>query len=192
MAQRWQQKATQIGDDSLLICQRFAVSKSDAVTLLGFDKRVPINESHFATGKRQTLFLKGGIMSEQRKKILDMVAQGKLTPEEADRLLGAIKESHERARFFRVRVYNENKSKPKVKVDIPISVLKLASKIGTAFKGVVPEGHKVNIHGKEIALDEFSPEMLDEIVESLSEGGRFKLVEVTDEEKGEFVEVYIE
>ncbi len=203
MAQRWQQKATQIGDDSLLICQRFAVSKSDAVTLLGFDKRVPINESHFVpsprilalggtTGKRQTLFLKGGIMSEQRKKILDMVAQGKLTPEEADRLLGAIKESHERARFFRVRVYNENKSKPKVKVDIPISVLKLASKIGTAFKGVVPEGHKVNIHGKEIALDEFSPEMLDEIVESLSEGGRFKLVEVTDEEKGEFVEVYIE
>ncbi|MGB3479974.1 MAG: hypothetical protein WBB67_12550 [bacterium] len=131
-------------------------------------------------------------MSEERKKILDMVAQGKLTPEEADRLLGAIKESRERARFFRVRVYNENKSKPKVKVDIPISVLKLASKIGTAFKGVVPEGHKVNIHGKEIALDEFSPEMLDEIVESLSEGGRFKLVEVTDEEKGEFVEVYIE
>jgi len=131
-------------------------------------------------------------MSEQRKKILDMVAQGKLTPEEADRLLGAIKESHERARFFRVRVYNENKNKPKVKVDIPISVLKLASKIGTAFKGVVPEGHKVNIHGKEIALDEFSPEMLDEIVEGLSEGGRFKLVEVTDEEKGEFVEVYIE
>lgn len=155
MAQRWQQKATQIGDDSLLICQRFAVSKSDAVTLLGFDKRVPINESHFVpsprilalggtTGKRQTLFLKGGIMSEQRKKILDMVAQGKLTPEEADRLLGAIKEFHERARC------------------------------------------------KEIALDEFSPEMLDEIVESLSEGGRFKLVEVTDEEKGEFVEVYIE
>lgn len=131
-------------------------------------------------------------MSEQRKKILDMVAQGKLTPEEADRLLGAIKESQVRARFFRVRVYNENKSKPKVKVDIPISVLKLASKIGTAFKGVIPEGHKVNIHGKEIALDEFSPEMLDEIVESLSEGGRFKLVEVTDEEKGEFVEVYIE
>ena len=131
-------------------------------------------------------------MSEERKKILDMVAQGKLTPEEADRLLGAIKESQERARFFRVRVYNENKSKPKVKVDIPISVLKLASKIGTAFKGVVPEGHKVNIHGKKIALDEFSPEMLDEIVESLSEGGRFKLVEVTDEEKGEFVEVYIE
>ena len=65
-------------------------------------------------------------MSEERKKILDMVAQGKLTPEEADRLLGAIKESPERARFFRVRVYNENKSKPKVKVDIPISVLKLA------------------------------------------------------------------
>ena len=50
----------------------------------------------------------------------------------------------------------------------------------------------MNIHGKEITLDDFSPEMLDEIVESLSEGGRFNLVEITDEEKGEFVEVYIE
>ena len=36
-------------------------------------------------------------MSEERKKILDMVAQGKLTSDEADRLLGTIKEPHERA-----------------------------------------------------------------------------------------------
>jgi hypothetical protein len=131
-------------------------------------------------------------MSEERKKILEMVAQGKLTPEEADRLLGAIKESQERARFFRVRVFDKDKNKQKVKVDIPISVLKLASKIGTAFKGVVPEGHKVNIHGKEIALDEFTPEIIDKIIDEISEGGCYKLVEVTDDEKDEFVEVYIE
>lgn len=131
-------------------------------------------------------------MSEERKKILNMVAEGKLTPEEADRLLGALKETQEKARFFHVRVYNQDRTKPRVKVDIPVSVLKLASKIGTAFKGMVPEGSKVNVHGKELSLDEFTPEMIDKILAEISEGGKYTLVEVEDEEKDEFVEVYIE
>jgi hypothetical protein len=131
-------------------------------------------------------------MSEDRRKILKMVAEGKLSPEEADRLLSALKESTERARFFRVRVYNKNKQNPKVKVDIPIAILKLASKIGAAFKGIVPEGFKIDMHGKQISLDELTPEMIDTIIDSLSEEGRFTLAEVTDEEKDEYVEVYIE
>ncbi len=131
-------------------------------------------------------------MSEERKKILNMVAEGKLTPEEADRLLGALKESQERARSFHVRVYNRDNNKPKVKVDIPIGVLKLASKIGAAFKGMIPEGIKVDMHGKEISLDEFTPEMIDKILAAMSEQGKFVIAEVTDEEKGEHVEVYIE
>jgi hypothetical protein len=136
--------------------------------------------------------MKGEHMSEERKKILEMVASGKLTPEEADRLLGAIKDSQEKARYFRVRVFDKDKTRQKVKVDIPISVLKLASKLGAAFKGMVPEGHTVNIHGKEIALDEFTPEMIDKIIDEIQEGGCYKLVEVTDDDKGEYVEVYIE
>jgi hypothetical protein len=131
-------------------------------------------------------------MSEERKKILNMVAEGKLTPEEADRLLSALKNAKEKSKFFRVRVYDKNRDKPKVRVDIPIGVLKLASKISAAFKGIVPEGLKVDVHGKEISLDEFTPEMIDKIVEEISEGSRFTIAEVTDEEKGEFVEVYIE
>jgi len=131
-------------------------------------------------------------MSEERKKILNMVAEGKLTPEEADRLLGALKDSQERTRFFHVRVYNADRKKPKVKVDIPIGVLKLASKIGAAFKGIVPDGFKIDMHGREISLDEFTPEMIDKIVEEITDEGRFTLAEVTDDEKGEFVEVYIE
>jgi hypothetical protein len=131
-------------------------------------------------------------MSEERKKILNMVAEGKLTPEEADRLLGALKESSEKSKFFHVRVYDKGSDKPKVKVDIPIGVLKIASKIGAAFKGVVPEGLKVDIHGQEISLDEFTPEMIDKIVQEISEEGKFTIAEVTDEKSGEFVEVYIE
>jgi hypothetical protein len=131
-------------------------------------------------------------MSEERKKILSMVAEGKLTTEQADRLLGALKESEGKTKFFRVRVYNKNKDNPKVKVDIPIGVLKLASKIGAAFKEVVPEGFKVNIHGKKISLDEFTPEIIDKIIAEVSDEGKFTIAEITDEEKDEFVEVYIE
>ena len=131
-------------------------------------------------------------MSEERKKILDMVAAGKLTPEEADRLLGALKDVNDHARFFRVRVFDKGKNSPKIRVDIPIGVLKLASKIGAAFKGMVPHGSTVNIHGKEISLDEFTPEMIDKLADEISEGGRLTIVEVDDEEKDEHVEVYIE
>lgn len=132
-------------------------------------------------------------MSEEKKKILQMVAEGKLTPEEADRLLNALSEVHGKKRFFKITVYEKNdRKRPKVKVNIPVAVLKIASKIGAAFKGMMPEGMKVNMQGKEIALDEFTPEMIDSIVDSLGDEEKFILAEVTDEEKGEYVEVYIE
>jgi len=131
-------------------------------------------------------------MSEERKRILNMVAEGKITPEEADRLLGALKDTDARTKFFRVRIFDRNSDRPKVKVDIPISVLKLASKMGAVFKGMVPEGFTVNVNGKEMHLDEFSPEVIDQVVDDIAEGGRFMLAQVTDEEKNEYVEVYIE
>ena len=133
-------------------------------------------------------------MSEEKKKILKMVAEGKLTPEEAERLLNALSESQEKKRYFRVRVYSQkNRERPKVKVDIPVSVLKLASKMSSAFKGVFPDGFKINMHGKEIELDEMTPEMIDKILNEITEDeGKFMIAEVSDEENGEFVEVYIE
>lgn len=131
-------------------------------------------------------------MSEERRKILNMVAEGKITPDEAERLLIALKENSERARFLKVRVYEQSKEKPKVRVDIPIGALKFFLKLGAKFQGLVSEGFKVNIKGKEISLDEFTPEMIDDILCALGEGGRFSLVEVDDTEKNERVEVYIE
>ena len=132
-------------------------------------------------------------MSEEKRKILNMVAEGKLTPEEAGRLLDALKDARGKKRFFKIRVFDKNnREKPKVNVKIPIAVLKLASKIGAAFKGVMPEGMKVNMHGKEISLDEFTPEMIDGIIDGLGDEEKFVLAEVTDEENGEYVEVYIE
>jgi len=133
-------------------------------------------------------------MSEEKKKILQMVAEGKLTPEEADRLLDALNDSAGKGKkkFFKVRVYGKDNEKAKVRVDIPIAVLKLTAKIGSAFKSVLPEGAKVNMNGNEIALDAFTPEMIDKILENLEDEEKYVLAEVTDDEKGDYVEVYIE
>lgn len=133
-------------------------------------------------------------MSEERRKILNMVAEGKLTPEEAERLLGVLSNSEGKGkkRFFKVRVYERNSEKPKVRVDIPIAVLKLTAKIGSAFKSVLPASAKVNMNGADIALDAFTPEMIDRILDTLEDEEKYVLAEVTDEEKGEYVEVYIE
>ncbi|MEO0205685.1 MAG: hypothetical protein ABIL22_03295 [candidate division WOR-3 bacterium] len=131
-------------------------------------------------------------MSEERRKILNMVAEGKITPEEAERLLGVLKDDTGKSHFLKVRVYDKNREKPRVKVDMPISALKLFLKLGTTFQGLAPEGIKMNIKGKELSLDEFTPEMIDKILSEIGESGRFNLVEVDDTEKDERVEVYIE
>jgi hypothetical protein len=131
-------------------------------------------------------------MSEERRKILNMVADGKITPEEADRLLSVLRDENEMPRFFKVRVYVQNSEKPKVKVDIPIGALKLLLKLGAKFQGIAPEAFKMNIHGKNFTLDEMTPEMIDKILDEIGNSGRFNLVEFEDPERKERVEVYIE
>jgi len=131
-------------------------------------------------------------MSEERKKILKMIAEGKITPEEGDRLLGALRETDGRSRFMKVRVTDIERNRTKARIDIPIGVIKAALKLGTLFKGVIPEGQKINIQGKEISLDGITPEMIESIITELGEGGKFTLADIHDDEKGEHVEVYIE
>ncbi|MEO0095410.1 MAG: hypothetical protein ABIL46_09060 [candidate division WOR-3 bacterium] len=131
-------------------------------------------------------------MSEEIRKILHMVAEGKLKPEEAERLIGALKEAPEKARYLKVRVFEKDIEKPKVKVDIPIGALKLFLKLGATFQGLSPEGIKMNIKGKQFSFDELTPELIDKILSEISESGRYSLVEVDDAEKNERVEVYIE
>ncbi|MCX7995414.1 MAG: hypothetical protein N3A65_06555 [candidate division WOR-3 bacterium] len=131
-------------------------------------------------------------MSEEIKKILNMVAEGKLNPEEAERLISALKDIQEKAKFLKVRIFGKDRENPRIKVDIPITALKLFLKLGSTFQGLAPEGFKMNIKGKDFSLDDFTPEMIDKILDEIDKNGRFTLVEVDDAEKNERVEVYIE
>ncbi|MEO0164511.1 MAG: hypothetical protein ABIL39_00015 [candidate division WOR-3 bacterium] len=131
-------------------------------------------------------------MSEELKKILGMVADGKLKPEEAERLIGALKDNPKKIRFLKIRIYEKHGEKCKTRIDIPMTALKLFLKLGAALQTFAPEGFKINIKGQEILLDEFTPELFDKILAEIDEEGCFTLVEFNNDEKDEKVEVYIE
>jgi len=128
-------------------------------------------------------------MKEEIKKVLEMLEEKKITREEAEELLAALKETKEKEeitplstkkkRFLKIRVTKGEK--PKVNVTIPFSLvnwgLNLASKLGK---------DSVNIEGKEIPID------MDELNKAMNDPEfTGKIVDVVEEEKGEHVEIEI-
>ncbi len=126
-------------------------------------------------------------ISEERRKVLQMVEEGKLSPEDGARLLTALGQPAEEpeasapfasadaalsanGRYFRVRVSNVMTGKQKVSVNIPLGLVDF----GLRF---VP------------ANDKFDPEMLRT---AMRDGLTGRIVEVLDDEKGERVEIFIE
>ncbi|GIK73693.1 MAG: hypothetical protein BroJett021_26810 [Chloroflexota bacterium] len=125
------------------------------------------------------------MLSEERRKVLQMVEEGKLSPEDGARLLSALGQADEpqedvasaatpgasmNGRYFRVRVTNVTTGKQKVTVNIPLGLVEF----GLRF---VPEN------------DKFDPEMLRQ---AIRDGLTGRIVEVLDDEKGERVEIFIE
>lgn len=136
---------------------------------------------------------------EERIKILTMVQEGKITPEDAAQLLealstppGAAANPLRRAnlpaeppapfeaglgrkpRWLRVRVTDTDTGRPRVNVRLPISMVSVGLKMGSKFAPQV-EG--------------IDSEQLMQIIES---GELGQIVDVTDEDDGEHVEVFLE
>jgi len=123
-------------------------------------------------------------ISDERRKVLQMVEEGKLSPEDGARLLAALGQGEEpeaepapstpvddaNGRTLRVRVSNVITGKQKVAVNIPLGLVDF----GLRF---VPSN------------DKFDAEALRRAIQSGMTG---RIVEVTDDEKGERVEVFIE
>jgi len=121
-------------------------------------------------------------MSEERKKILEMLAKGKISVEEAERLLSAISESEresipekktEALKLKYLRVVVEpgpgSDKDERVNIRVPIKLIragmKLASLLPNDVQGKVDDALKE----KGISLDfsQINEENLEEIVESL-------------------------
>jgi|YNPNPStandDraft_1061719.scaffolds.fasta_scaffold00912_8 hypothetical protein len=127
--------------------------------------------------------------SEERLKILQMLEDGKITTEEAASLLRALEGGRRTAaappfatspqgssegRFLRIHVTDLNSGAAKVNVTVPVTLVNAALRMAGRF---APEAQGVDTQ---------------EIANMIASGMVGKLVEVTDQEENERVEIYVE
>lgn len=124
-------------------------------------------------------------MNENRRKILEMLAAGKITAEEADRLLSALEKEpadtgaaaggpasgpKPKPQFLRVQVEDEGHKGPvKVNVRVPMQLLRAGVKLASV---IPPEARdRVNWHlrreGVPFDLSQVTADNLEELVEHL-------------------------
>lgn len=128
-------------------------------------------------------------MDEERLMILKMLQEGKISAEEAAKLLDAVgsgKESKKNeqdqsertsgkpGRWFRVVVTETDTNKTRANIRIPLSVINTGMKMGAHFS--------TKIDGMQ------NPE----IMKAIQSGMTGQILDVYDDENGEHVEVFIE
>ena len=123
-------------------------------------------------------------MNEEKRKILEMVKEGKITFEEAEQLLDKINsnESSENIpkikkpnskKFLRVRVTEEDKVKANVNIPIALAEVGL---------NLIPKS-KLKVDGKQINMDQ--------ILKLIEEGTEGELVNIDAEDEGKNYKVNI-
>jgi hypothetical protein len=120
--------------------------------------------------------------SEERLKILKMVEESRISPEEAARLLAAVSKAERRrastttteARWLRVRVTDMDSGKMAVNVNLPVSLVNVGLRMGARF---VPEMEGVSMN---------------ELEDAIRRGVTGKIIDIVDEQERQRVEVYVE
>ncbi len=125
-------------------------------------------------------------MSNDRTKILNMLAEGKISVDEAEKLLGALGEEPVSAdapvksgkkgspKYLRVVVdsIDEASGKPeKVNIRVPIQLLRAGIKIKSILPGHASDKVHGALHDKGMDFDfnNMNPESIDELINALSE-----------------------
>ncbi len=128
-------------------------------------------------------------MDEERIRVLNMLKDGKLTVDEATKLLEAMQEAPEKdiretqankAKWFRVKVTDLATGKPKVAVNLPMMIVDWALKVGPRAASL--GGVDLNSMGVD----------LEELRSVISYGLRGKIVDVTDDDSSTHVEITVE
>ncbi|MCC6501176.1 MAG: hypothetical protein IT313_13000 [Anaerolineales bacterium] len=122
--------------------------------------------------------------TEERMKILKMIEEGKLSAEEGTKLLSALSVKRPLsprapgmpggAKWLRIRVTDTRSGRSKASVQIPLALVDAGLKIGAHF---APEVEGVDMSN---------------VMEALRSGMTGKIIDVTDDEDGEHVEIYVE
>ena len=106
-------------------------------------------------------------MSDETRRVLDLLAQNKITVDEADQLLRAMKEPRAdassgkvegeaapRARYIRIAVHKLSRgcaTDKDVNIRVPIAIVKSGMRLGAMLPGIV--GDKLTAHLRERGLD---------------------------------------
>jgi hypothetical protein len=126
-------------------------------------------------------------MNDSRRQILQMLADGKINADEAERLLAALEESGPKPEKAAAGSYADGKAKylcvqvkadpdsehrhKNVDIKIPLVLLKAGIKIGS----LMPEGAKgklsehLSSHGVDLDLGKLDAEKIDQLIEALRE-----------------------
>lgn len=143
-------------------------------------------------------------MSEEKLKILQMIQEGKVTPAEGMELLKALDESETAPaaqptaqqtrlsnRFLHVKVNTPDTTK--VNVNIPLNLVKVASKFAVFGMNYIPDSARQEMLAKGIDLSKID---LDELVAQIEQGlvdGKLVDIDVNDPKEGPVkVEVYVD
>ncbi len=122
--------------------------------------------------------------TEERMQILKMIEEGKITAQDGADLLRALDQDKKppttplrgasAPRWFRVRVTDMATGRTKVNVNIPMGLVNVGIKMGARF---APEVDSIDY---------------DDIMSAIQSGQQGKIMDVTDEEDGERVEIFVE
>jgi hypothetical protein len=121
---------------------------------------------------------------EERMKVLKLIEEGKISAEEGAKLLAALADSRKtptitlgggkEARTLRIRVTDVRSGKAKVSVNVPMSLVSTGIKMGARFAP--------GLEGEQMEM----------LLEALKSGQTGKIIDATDEEGGEHVEIFVE
>jgi hypothetical protein len=123
--------------------------------------------------------------TEERMQILRMIEEGKISAGEGAQLLRALEKKDtgpdaeplrgaSRPRWFRVRITDLKTGRNKVNVNIPMGLVNVGMKMGARF---APEMEGVDY---------------DDLMSAIRSGQQGKVIDITDNEDGERVEIFVE
>lgn len=123
--------------------------------------------------------------TEERMQILRMIEEGKITATEGAELLRALEKKESgpdaeplrgasRPRWFRVRITDLSTGRNKVNVNIPMGLVNVGMKMGARF---APEMEGVDY---------------EDLMEAIRSGQQGKVIDITDNDDGERVEIFVE
>jgi hypothetical protein len=142
-------------------------------------------------------------MSDETRRVLDLLAQGKITVDEADQLLRALNDQPPRSdvppgsdvppakpRFIRIHVHKpgrEGREGKDVNIRVPMSILRGGMRLGTMIPGLQDRvSARLRERGMDIDLAKLDPAVLESMLSELGEvnidvGGTGEQVRITCE-----------